>query len=182
MDAIAERADTTKPTLYAHFGSKDDLYEACLTREAEKFCEWLFATYDAVAELSVNEQVRADITAFFEYGTAHPSGFRLLFDERASAPGSGVRNELTQSITDRVAGRFRASHSRRGRPVPGPSANLLAAMVVGIAIHGARHALLVQLVDAELAGELASALAYAGMRHLDRDIMTRIDDHPDLRA
>jgi AcrR family transcriptional regulator len=178
MDAIAERAETTKPTLYAHFGGKNDLYEACLTREARKFREWLFATYDAVAELTVSEQVRADITAFFEYGTAHPSVFRLLFDERASGPGSSVRDELTLSISDRVADRFRAAHSRRGRRVPGASADLLAAMVVGIAIHGARHALLLQRVDADLAGELASSLAYAGMRHLDRHIMTSIDEHP----
>ncbi|WP_084460790.1 TetR/AcrR family transcriptional regulator [Nocardia kruczakiae] len=36
MDELAVAADTSKPTLYAHFGGKERLFEACARREAER--------------------------------------------------------------------------------------------------------------------------------------------------
>lgn len=175
MTAIAASADSTKPTLYAHFGSKDRLYEACLRREADQLAGWLFRTYDEAAELSVAEQVRADIQAFFDYAAEYPNGFRLLFDDQRRAGPTGIRDELVQSIIERVAERVRDVISRRGRDTPTVSADLLASMLVGIAVHGARHALLIHPSDHTQAGELASSLAYMGMRHLDRDIMSKLD-------
>lgn len=175
MSTLAERAGTTKPTLYAHFGSKEELYDACLRREADKLTQWLFAAYDRAAELPVQEQVHADMRAFFDYASTHPAGFRLLFDDHTPGNLTSVRGELLESITDRIAERFRAVITARGRATPGVSAELLAAMVVGIAAHGARHAVLIHPTDSALAGDLASALAYQGMRHLDPDLMRALD-------
>ena len=36
MDAIAARAGVSKPSVYAHGGTKDELFAACLAREAER--------------------------------------------------------------------------------------------------------------------------------------------------
>src|SRR5581483_265492 len=178
MDAIAEAANATKPTLYAHFGSKDALYEACLRREATTFTESVFSTYETAAPLSVAEQVHADVKVFFEYGAAHPDGFQLLFGPHPSGPGEDIRNTLMGLLVTRTADIFRAAHARRGRPRPGRSADMLAAMVIAATISGARQALLVQAIHPALAGEFAASFAYAGMRHFDRDIMTGIDADP----
>lgn len=176
MERIANEADATKPTLYAHFGSKDALYQACLRREADNLTEWLFTTYESATDLAVEDMLHTDMRAFYDYAAAHPDGFGLLFDEHTLAANSQIRDEVTCAITDRVTDQIRAAYTRRGRPAPGASAELLAAMIVGIAIHGARHALHAGNVDTTTAGELATSMAYFGLRHLDRDVMHIIDD------
>ena len=175
MASIADHAHSTKPTLYAHFGNKQQLYRACLEREGNKLTQWLLATYERAADLPVKQQVRTDMRAFFDYAVAHPNGFRLLFDEYSSGHSAEVRENLQQTITRRIAQRIRTVLRERGIPAPADSAELLAAMVVGIAIYGARHALLIHPIDPAKAGELASSLAYAGMRHLDSQLMNELD-------
>jgi AcrR family transcriptional regulator len=174
MEAIAEAAGATKPTLYAHFGGKDALYAATLHREAERFRCSIFARYAAVAERSVEEQVTADTTIFFEYGVANPDGVRLLFGPHASGSAEQVREELVAVVAARTAEAFRAAHARRGRAQPGPSAEMLAGMVISATVSGLRHAL-ADGVDPRLVGKLVASFAYAGMRHLDRRVMTAID-------
>ena len=169
MEAIAEAADSTKPTLYAHFGSKESLHRRLLEREARRFTRSLLATYERSVELSVREAVRVDMLAFFDYAATHPDGFRLLFDQSAS-----VREELEREITERVGQTIRALMSRRRDPAPQASADALAAMVVGIAVHGARHALATGS-DLGRAGELAASMAHAGLRGLDRALMDVLD-------
>ncbi|MBH0777918.1 TetR/AcrR family transcriptional regulator [Nocardia bovistercoris] len=173
MESIAERANTTKPTLYAHFGSKDQLYRACLLREADKFRAALFATYDSASALDVAGEVRADMVVFYEYAAAHPTGFALLFDDAKSEPNTDIRGALVDSVTDRIADRIRA-YSVDHRPTSGHSADLLGAMLVGIAVHGARQALRLRS-DMTAAGELAAAMANAALRHLDPRVLAAVD-------
>src|SRR3954451_13792709 len=47
MDTIAARAGATKPTLYARFGSKDDLFAAAVRREYALRKVALFEAYGA---------------------------------------------------------------------------------------------------------------------------------------
>ena len=41
MEAIASRAGTTKPTLYARFGAKDQLFARAVRREHELLNSWI---------------------------------------------------------------------------------------------------------------------------------------------
>ena len=41
MDAIAKKAAISKPMLYLYYGSKDELFAACIHREGAKFVEAL---------------------------------------------------------------------------------------------------------------------------------------------
>ncbi|MCC3862119.1 TetR/AcrR family transcriptional regulator [Pseudemcibacter aquimaris] len=50
MDIIAEQAGATKPTLYAHFGSKDNLFEAVLAKMTEELIEEDNFSYDPTIE------------------------------------------------------------------------------------------------------------------------------------
>lgn len=175
MESIAARADSTKPTLYAHFGSKEQLYRAALQREAGELRGWLFAAYESAAGLSMEEQVRADMLAFFQYATEHPAGFGLLFGDTASGPAAEVRDELMQSISGQIAVRIRAYYIQRRLRPPAQSAELLASMLAGIAIHGGRQALALALPPADV-GVFATALAHAGLQHLAPDRMEAIDE------
>jgi len=176
MSALARSANSTKPTLYAHFGSKDQLYEACLRREADKLTSRLFATYEQAADLPLQQQIHADMRAFFDHAAAHSDGFRLLFDDQTRGNLGTIRAELLAAITDRVAGRIRNVITRNGGDTPTASAELLAAMVVGIAVHGARQALLLRPLDPAQAGDLASSLAHMGLRSIDLDLMKSLDE------
>ncbi|GAA1239390.1 hypothetical protein GCM10009676_25070 [Prauserella halophila] len=174
MAAIADQARSTKPTLYTHFGNKQQLYRTCLQREADKLAQWLFATYRQTADLAIHEQVRTDMRAFFDYAATHPNGFRLLFDDYSSVDSAQVRENLQQTITHRIAQRIQVVLDERTAAEPAANAKLLAAMIVGIAIHGARHALLIHPLDPAKASELASSLTSAGLRHIDREILNEL--------
>ena len=176
MSALARAANSTKPTLYAHFGSKDQLYEACLRREAGKLTRQLFATYDESADLPLQQQIHADMRAFFDHAASNPDGFRVLFDDQTRGNLGTIRAELLDAITERVAGRIRAVVTGHGGDAPTASADLLAAMIVGIAVHGARSALLLDPLDPAQAGDLASSLAHMGMRAVDTELMGRLDE------
>src|SRR5439155_14821409 len=46
MDAIAAEAEISKPMLYLYYGSKEDLFGACLDRELRRFIDALRADID----------------------------------------------------------------------------------------------------------------------------------------
>ena len=46
MDAIAAKAEISKPMLYLYYGSKEELFGACLDRELTRFVEAVRANID----------------------------------------------------------------------------------------------------------------------------------------
>ncbi|WP_020502313.1 TetR-like C-terminal domain-containing protein [Sciscionella marina] len=135
--------------------------------QAQQLADILFTTYDNVANLPQDEQVHADMVAFYDFAAAHPAGFRLLFDERADESLHPIRGQLLQQITDRVADCVLAVTTARDRPIISATAGTLAAFLVGIGVHGARDALSTHPDDIQQAGVLAAGFAAAGLRHLD---------------
>src|SRR5258705_7500187 len=72
MDEIAEQAGISKPMVYAYLGTKDDLFIACLRREATRLME---AIADAVItgtegepeSAAPDEQLWRGLRAFFGF-------------------------------------------------------------------------------------------------------------------
>ena len=95
--------------------------------------------------------------------------------DTASGPAAEVRDELMQSISGQIAVRIRAYYIQRRLRPPAQSAELLASMLAGIAIHGGRQALALALPPADV-GVFATALAHAGLQHLAPDRMEAIDE------
>ncbi|HEX3792179.1 MAG TPA: TetR/AcrR family transcriptional regulator [Pseudonocardiaceae bacterium] len=174
MEAIAERANSTKPTLYAHFGDKVALYQAAFTREATALGEWLVTVYDAGADQPVPEQVRGYVMALFRYATVQPDGFRLLFEGSPEDEMSPARQGMVDLITRFVAKRVRSYLRQVGRE-PGPSAELLAAMMVGLVSSAAHLTLKVEGLDPIAAGELATSFIQASVRHLTPEALAALD-------
>lgn len=143
----------------------------------------LFEAYDLAADLDLESQVQADMAALYKYAQARPVGFGLLFDDatsdsrpngdRGSATYTQIRDELIGSLTERIADRVRAYSIKHGGAL-GQSADLLGAMLVGMAVHGARQAIRLG-ADTLAVGELAASLAASALRHLDPALLSPID-------
>jgi AcrR family transcriptional regulator len=70
MTALAARVGVSRQTLYKHFGSKDDVGEALVVREAERFHAGVIEHADEHDDLSGS--VRAAISFTLRHGAANP--------------------------------------------------------------------------------------------------------------
>lgn len=99
MDAVAERVGVTKPVLYTHFGSKDGLLLACITRAR---AELLDVTLAAVAAADGPEDIlRRGTKAFFDYLDEQGPAWMLLYSE-ATVAGEALESIRAQQ-TDFIA-------------------------------------------------------------------------------
>ncbi len=102
MDEIAERADISKPMLYAYFGSKEGLYSAYLTRTGEQ----LLAAMDAEVDLSAppRAQVEGSMLAFLGFVSEHRDGWATLQREIAvgTEPLAGDVARIRGAIVKRM--------------------------------------------------------------------------------
>src|SRR5215212_1674937 len=76
MDEIAERADISKPMLYAYFGSKEGLYSAYMERIGARLLEAMDAAVDPALE--PRAQVYASMAAFLGFVEEHRPGWAVL--------------------------------------------------------------------------------------------------------
>jgi AcrR family transcriptional regulator len=174
MQEIAVHAGCTKPTLYAHFRDKETIYQATVAREVHELEARLFATYARAESLPLHEQIRASMLVFFEYASAQPDGFRLLFGDQGAGSLATARAGLIAEIRTRITALTRGYAQRHGIAL-GRSAEILAAMMVAVAIDGAHQSVLVTPVAPEAAGELAAGFVESALRHLDVSLTTKID-------
>ncbi len=180
MDEIAERAGTTKPTLYARLGSKDDVYVRTLEREATAFMEHMDAAYERTAGRHWREAVDIAMTAYVDFVCERPDGFHLLFRSEAGAPVVGTGEEVMHKLILRDIEITRTYYARRGRRA-GYAVEIIAAMMVGVC----RNAMLQALEsggDIRAAGALASEFIKAAAVGMDRDQIDRVNGRRSGRA
>ncbi len=91
MEEIADAAGVTKPVLYQHFHSKQELFRELLDAEGRDLLRDVEAR--AAAETHPYQRVLAGFRAYFEFVCKRTSAFQLLF-------GSGARlaDEFTESV------------------------------------------------------------------------------------
>jgi AcrR family transcriptional regulator len=147
MADIAIEAGATKPTLYARLGGKDAIYDRVMERIASSLLGALAPLYDQVGDLTAEEAAYLPVAEFFAWVRRKPHDFELLFVPTAAAPtGVDHRAKALASLTDMLAD----ANARflRGRGLsPGRATGLLAAQIVGVLDHGARHAVQHDLLD-----------------------------------
>lgn len=156
VDAIAERCGATKPTLYARFGAKADLYRAAVQRERDVFLEQLFSAYGEAADQPVAALIERAVHGWFDYADRRPDGFRLLLGQPHGDVAAGLVEEMRATVTDRVAGLIEGAMRRLDQHEPVTVA-LVAAMIVGACTDGARRL----QDDPELTTERAATVATA---------------------
>ncbi|HKS98053.1 MAG TPA: TetR/AcrR family transcriptional regulator [Rugosimonospora sp.] len=174
MELIAERAKSTKPTLYAHFGGKETLYDTVFAREVDRLRGWVLAVYDSAGDEALEQLVRRYVMALFDYAVAHPQSFRMLFGSDPGAERASRHQPVVDAISERVEEQVRNFLTALGR-TPGPSAGLLAAILVALTGGAARHVQHSGKIDPAAAGELATALIMAAINGLDPSMLDAID-------
>jgi AcrR family transcriptional regulator len=105
MDEIAERADISKPMLYAYFGSKEGLYSAYMGRTGTQLLEAMAAAVDP--SLQPGPQVYASMAAFLGFVEAHREGWAVLQRELAAGGGGPLAEDVARvraTIVKRMAG------------------------------------------------------------------------------
>ena len=78
MDAIAERAGVSKPILYQHFSSKEDLYLGILDERVEVIVQQVSTAIDAAT--GAKNRLEAAIACYFELIDDADRGYRLIFE------------------------------------------------------------------------------------------------------
>jgi AcrR family transcriptional regulator len=92
MDEIARVAGVSKPAVYAQFGSKDELYVACVQRAAEKFHLALEQSVRSVE--TPEERLWIGILTLLDHVERERAEWTMLFDD--SARGGAVGEETAR--------------------------------------------------------------------------------------
>ena len=159
MDAIAAEAEISKPMLYLYYGSKEELFGACLDRELGRFIEAVRADIDL--KQSPKELLRSTILAFLHYIDANRASWIVLYQQATSSQlYSHTVREGRERIVDLVA-RLLSSGTRN----PEPDADF---HMVAVALVGAGEAIATRVstgeADVDDAAELLINLFWRGLR------------------
>ncbi|GAA4869706.1 TetR/AcrR family transcriptional regulator [Actinomycetospora straminea] len=102
MDAVAARAGVSKPLVYAHGGSKDELFAACLRREAERLLRSVQTAAGAPGEAPL-VRLRRALRAFFHALTMQRAGWTVLYRQASTGPFAGEVDALRRRIVEQAA-------------------------------------------------------------------------------
>jgi AcrR family transcriptional regulator len=108
MDEIAELAGVSKPLVYLYLNSKEELFAACIRREADALVEAVRKAADPGAE-SAAQQLWSGLLGFFAYTSEHPDGWELLHHqarregELFAREAAAIREEIIAFVTQLIA-------------------------------------------------------------------------------
>ncbi|MER5751419.1 TetR/AcrR family transcriptional regulator [Streptomyces sp. NPDC002088] len=180
MDEIAEVAGVSKPLVYLYLNSKEDLFTACIRREAAALTE---AVRSGVRPgLGADRQLWDGLRAFFTHTAQHPDAWSVLHlqarthGERFAAEVTAMREEIVAFVTQLivVAAREALPHPRlrscAGTPIdpdlPEREVAGLAEALVGAAESLAAWANTTEGVSARQAAATLMNFAWAGLGNL----------------
>ena len=83
MDGIAAAAEISKPMLYLYYGSNEELFSACLSRELSRFVEAVRADIDL--KQSPHELLRRTILSVLHYIDANRASWIVLYSQATSS-------------------------------------------------------------------------------------------------
>ncbi len=101
MDAIAARAEISKPMLYLYYGCKEELFSACIERESGRFLDAMAGGFDP--GLRQREQARTLVREFLRYVHDNAVSWRVLYRVASDSAGcSGVVTRARAQITEMI--------------------------------------------------------------------------------
>ncbi len=83
MDAIAAEAQISKPMLYLYYGSKEELFGACLNRELTRFVDEVRTNIDF--DGNPKELLRSAVLSFLNYIDANRASWMVLYTQATSS-------------------------------------------------------------------------------------------------
>jgi AcrR family transcriptional regulator len=139
MDEIAELAGVSKPMVYAYLGTKDELFLACVRREATLLLEAVASGVEPSAR--PDQQLWNGLRAFFGFVGDHRDGWLVLY-RRAPEPFAGELAGMRSRIIEVVTGLLEGACA--GAPVRATLADLVP---IAHALVGAAESMADWLVD-----------------------------------
>ncbi|MFM9446711.1 TetR/AcrR family transcriptional regulator [Streptomyces acidiscabies] len=113
MDEIAELAGVSKPLVYLYLNSKDDLFIACIRREAAAL---IAAIRSGIAtDLPADRQLWDGLRAFFAHTAEHQDAWSVLHlqarthGERFAREVAAMREEIVAFVTGLIVAAARAA-------------------------------------------------------------------------
>ncbi|UNM16316.1 TetR/AcrR family transcriptional regulator [Streptomyces formicae] len=170
MDEIAELAGVSKPLVYLYLNSKEDLFTACIRREAGALVEAVRAAVEP--GLPADRQLWEGLSAFFRHTAEHPDAWAVLHrqarthGEPFAAEVAVMRDEIVAFVTGLIGAAAREAHGDgelADRDVAG-----LAQALVGAAESLAGWANETPGVSAKEAAATLMNFAWAGLGNLMR--------------
>jgi len=163
MDAIAAQARISKPMLYLYYGSKEELFGACLSRELGRFIDTVRADVDAKGALDQGprELLRGTIGSVLHYIDANRASWIVLYTQATSSQAfAHTVREGRERIIDLVA---RLLETGTRNPAPRSDFHMTAVALVGA---GEAVAARVSVGDADVdeAAELLINLFWRGLK------------------
>jgi AcrR family transcriptional regulator len=164
MDTIAAAAEISKPMLYLYYGSKEDLFGACLNREMTRFIDAVRADIDFTQ--SPRDLLRNTIGAFLRYIDANRASWIVMYTQAISSQAfAHTVREGREQIIELVAGLVR-ENSRTPRTDAEHQ-------MMAVALVGAGEAMANRLstgdIDVDEAAELMIDLFWHGLRGVPVD-------------
>ena len=159
MDAIAAQAQISKPMLYLYYGSNEELFGACLSRELGRFIDAVRADIDLKA--SPRELLRRTIVSVLHYIDANRASWIVLYTQATSSQAfAHTVREGRERIIDLVA---RLLEAGTRNPEPDTDFHMMAVALVGA---GEAVAARVSVGDADVddAAELLINLFWRGLK------------------
>jgi AcrR family transcriptional regulator len=107
MDELARRAGVSKPVIYDHFGSKEQLFATCVRRTGEALAEQV--TSAVRKESEPRARLRAGSIAYFRFLQEQLRAWAVLFDAqqggdaRFVAEASRIRHRQSELMIDLMA-------------------------------------------------------------------------------
>jgi AcrR family transcriptional regulator len=167
MDAIAAAAEISKPMLYLYYGSKEDLFGACLNREMSRFIDVVRADIDL--NQSPKDLLRNAIVSFMRYIDENRASWIVMYTQATSSQAfAQTVREGREQIIELVAGLVRT-----GTREPRTDAEI---EMMAVALVGAGEAVANRLstgdTDVDEAAQLMIELFWRGLKGApaDRDI------------
>ncbi|MDH6195930.1 AcrR family transcriptional regulator [Mycobacterium frederiksbergense] len=164
MDSIAAEAEISKPMLYLYYGSKEELFAACLNRELTRFVDVVRAEIDF--SMSPKDLLRNAVVAFLSYIDTNRASWMVLYTQATSSQAfAHTVREGRERIIDLVA-RLLSTGTRN--PQPDSDFEMMAVALVGA---GEAIASRVSTGDADVheAAELMINLFWRGLKGTPSD-------------
>ncbi|MFJ1602881.1 TetR/AcrR family transcriptional regulator [Streptomyces sp. NPDC088253] len=168
MDEIADLAGVSKPLVYLYLNSKEDLFTACIRREAAALTAAVRAGVQS--GLPADRQLWAGLRAFFTHTAENPDGWAVLHrqarthGEPFAAEVAAMREELVAFVTQLIVVAAREAH--RDPSLPEREVAGLAEALVGAAESLAAWANATPGVSAKQAAATLMNFAWAGLGDL----------------
>src|ERR1700744_5159379 len=164
MDAIAAKAEVSKPMLYLYYGSKEELFGACLNRELARFIDGVRDDIDL--DQSPKHLLQNTIVAFMRYIDANRASWIVMYTQATSS--QAFAHTVREGRERNIAMVARLLEAGTRNPEPGTDFERMEGATVG-----AGEAVATRLstgdTDVDGAAELMINLFWRGLKGVPSD-------------